>query len=86
MFARMNTYRIDPAGDLFQVVKTAADGKESVVSGHLSEAAAQIWLTDLLQRINMAELTRWIRTRAAGQAGGNISSWTEAERFGQHRA
>jgi hypothetical protein len=48
----MNTYRIDPVGNHFEVIETAPDKAETVVSTFPTEAAASEWLHSYLLKLN----------------------------------
>lgn len=57
----MNTFRIVPVGDRFQVIETAPDGRVITTRDFQTEAAAEVWIVKRATVANMADLARWLR-------------------------
>jgi hypothetical protein len=45
----MNTYRIVPLGDGYQIIETYPDGRNAYIGGFQTEADAQAWLDNYLR-------------------------------------
>lgn len=61
----MHTYEIVAVGCVFRVVETTPEGGQSIVSGFPTKSDAEEWLMNRLTAINVVDLVKWVRERAA---------------------
>jgi hypothetical protein len=61
----MNTYRIAPEDNGFQVIEKYPDGRKRFHSGFTTKNAASDWVANHLSLMSVADLARWVRERTA---------------------